>query len=60
MSATWCALLLMVLADLWLYAVGFSCVSAQYATFFFPDFFTLCLTATRYFLPYRQTGRLDL
>ena len=31
--------------------VGFlPCVSAQYATFFFPDF-TLCLTATRYFLP---------
>jgi hypothetical protein len=57
MSATWCSLLLMVLANLWYmpWELVFSCISAQYATFF-SRIFTLCLTATRFFRAYRQSG----
>lgn len=53
MSATWCALLLMVLANLWVYATGswFSPALAHNTPLSFSRIFTLCLTATRYFLP---------
>ncbi len=63
MSATWCALLLMVLANLWYmpWELVFSPALAHNTPLSFSRIFTLCLTATRYFsAPYRQTGRLDL
>jgi uncharacterized membrane protein YecN with MAPEG domain len=43
MSATWCSLLLMVLANLWYmpWELVFSSISAQYATLFFPDFYVM-------------------
>lgn len=51
MSATWCALLLMVLANLWyMPRVGFPAL-AHNTPLSFSRIFTLCLTATRYFLP---------
>ncbi len=40
--------------------VGFPCVSAQYATFFFPDFYVMSHRDTLFLRPYRQTGRLTL
>lgn len=63
MSATWCALLLMVLANLWLYAlgVGFLPVLAHNMRLYFSRMYTLCLTATRFFLrlsPVSATGLL--
>lgn len=52
MSATWCALLLMVLANLWyMPRVGFLPALAHNTPLSFSRIFTLCLTATRYFLP---------
>lgn len=52
MSATWCALLLMVLANLWYMPWGwFSPALAHNTPLSFSRIFTLCLTATRYFLP---------
>lgn len=53
MSATWCALLLMVLANLWYmpWGVGFLPALAHNTPLSFSRIFTLCLTATRYFLP---------
>lgn len=51
MSATWCALLLMVLANLGICpGVGFPAL-AHNTPLSFSRIFTLCLTATRYFLP---------
>lgn len=53
MSATWCALLLMVLANLWYmpWEFGFLPALAHNTPLSFSRIFTLCLTATRYFLP---------
>lgn len=53
MSATWCALLLMVLANLWYMPreLVFSPALAHNTPLSFSRIFTLCLTATRYFLP---------
>lgn len=53
MSATWCALLLMVLANLWYmpWELVFSPALAHNTPLSFSRIFTLCLTATRYFLP---------
>lgn len=53
MSATWCALLLMVLANLWYmpWELVFLPALAHNTPLSFSRIFTLCLTATRYFLP---------
>ena len=52
LSATWCALLLMVLANLCCMPWGwFSPALAHNTPLSFSRIFTLCLTATRYFLP---------
>lgn len=61
MSATWCALLLMVLANLWYmpWELVSPSVSAQYAVFVFSGL-TLCLTAIRFFRADCQPRRLDL
>lgn len=52
MSATWCALLLMVLANLWYMPLELVFPALAHNTpLSFSRIFTLCLTATRYFLP---------
>lgn len=51
MSATWCALLLMVLANLWYMPELVFPALAHNTPLSFSRIFTLCLTATRYFLP---------
>lgn len=52
MSATWCALLLMVLANLWYMPRELVFPALAHNTpLSFSRIFTLCLTATRYFLP---------
>lgn len=62
MSATWCSLLLMVLANLWyMPRVGFLPALAHNTPLYFSRIFTLCLTATRFFLrlsPVWVTGPL--
>ncbi|SBV60967.1 conserved membrane hypothetical protein [uncultured Citrobacter sp.] len=63
MSATWCSLLLMVLANSLVYAlgVGFLPALAHNTPLYFSRIFTLCLTATRFFLrlsPVWVTGPL--
>jgi hypothetical protein len=57
MSATWCSLLLMVLANL-VYAVGvgFPSISAQYATLFFPDFYVMSDRDTLFSAPIASLG----
>ncbi len=60
MSATWCALLLMVLANLWYMPWSwFSPVLAHNMRLYFSRMYTLCLTATRFFCAYRPSRRLD-
>ena len=60
MSATWCSLLLMVLANLWYmpWELVSPSVSAQYATLFFPDFYVMSDRDTLFprLSPARATG----
>ncbi|MFP1559036.1 MAPEG family protein [Escherichia coli] len=62
MSATWCALLLMVLANLWYmpWELVFSLALGTIRHFLFPGFLRYVSPRHAIFCPYRQTGRLDL
>lgn len=61
MSATWCALLLMVLANLWYMPWGWFLLRWRTIRhFLFPGFLRYVSPRHAIFCPYRQTGRLDL
>ena len=62
MSATWCSLVLMVLANLWYmpWELVFSFRSRTIRPFIFPGFLRYVRSRHAFFRAYRQPGRLDL